>query len=655
MSVQLLGIIVFSHDGRTRELPLQAGRVNIVTGASKTGKSALVDIVDYCFGASQCRVPEGPIRRCVSWFGVRIQLGGGQGQAFIARRCPGPRAQSSEDCFVELGDFVAVPSPDELRQTTNTKGIVSLLSSWSGISDNIHEPPAGQTRAPISATVRHAISFCFQPQDEIIRRQQLFHGAADNFVAQGLKDVLPYFLGAVDDEYVQKREELRRLREQLRAVNRQLSELRALRGDGISKAATLLAQARDAGLTAVTAQTWEDTVLALQEVSKVPAETTATEPPTTDAGTEYARLSDERIQLLEQQRRLRDEIGAGRAFERDEKGFSREADEQRARLVSIGMFEGQDPGHACPLCSQSLGDSAPIPDLTDLRTALTDVSTRLDSVTRVAPQVEKAIAEIEGRLQGVQAALAKNRAEMEAVRRSSEQLESLRDDVAKRALILGRVSLYLESLPELPDTKKLEEQAELLQSQCAAVEDELSDERIKERIESITSILGRRMTDWARELDLEHSKHPLRLDIKKLTIVADTADGPVPMDRMGSGENWVGYHLIGHLALHEWFTQHERPVPHFLFLDQPSQVYFPPEKDVDGSMAMIGEDDRHAVSRMFRFVFDVVAGVAPGFQVIMTEHADINEKWYQSSIVERWRGGLALVPEDWPREPLEDE
>lgn len=653
MSLQIFGIVVFSHDGRSRELSLEPGRVNVVTGASKTGKSALVDIVDYCFGASQCEVPEGPIRRCVSWFGVRLQID--TGQAFIARRCPGPRAQSSEDCFVELGDEVAIPAADTLRQTTNTKGLISLLSNLSGISDNIHEPPAGQTRPPISATVRHAISLCFQPQDEIIRRQQLFHGAADNFVAQGLKDVLPYLLGAVDDEYVRKREELRRLREQLRAVDRQLSELRALRGDGISKAATLLAQARDAGLTSAMAQTWEDTILALQEVSKVSAETAAAQSPPTEAGREYARLSDERSQLLDQQRRLREEIAAARAFERDEMGFSREADEQRARLVSIGIFEGQEPGHACPLCSQSLGDSTSIPGVEDLRTALTDVSTRLESVTRVAPQVEKAIGEIEGRLQGVQAALSKNRAEMEGVRRSSDQLQSLRDDAAKRAHILGRVSLYLESIPELPDTKKLEEQAELLRSQCAAFEDELSDERVQERIASMTSILGRRMTDWARQLDLEHSKYPLRLDIRKLTIVADTADGPVPMDRMGSGENWVGYHLIGHLALHEWFTQRDRPVPRFLFLDQPSQVYFPPEKDADGSMAKIGEDDRHAVSRMFRFVFDVVAFLAPGFQVIMTEHADINEDWYQSSVVERWRGGLALVPADWPRAEGEGE
>jgi len=177
----------------------------------------------------------------------------------------------------------------------------------------------------------------------------------------------------------------------------------------------------------------------------------------------------------------------------------------------------------------------------------------------------------------------------------------------------------------------------------------LSDEHVKERIDSIMSILGQTMTEWARDLELEHSKFPLRLDIKKLTILADTADGPVPMARMGSGENWVGYHLIGHLALHKWFAKRGRPVPRFLFLDQPSQVYFPTEKDVDGTMALVDEEDMHAVSRMFRFVFDVVEAIAPDFQVVITEHADINEDWFQGAVVERWRGGKKLVPEDWPR------
>lgn len=644
MTMQIMDIAIYSHDGQKRILSLRPGEVNIITGASKTGKSALVDIVDYCFGATECRVPEGPIRRSVSWFGLRLQLG--SGQAFVARRCPGPQASSSEDCFIEVGNMVEIPETGALRQTTNTKGLGALLTSWSGIHDHVHEPPPGQTRLALSANVRHALALCFQPQDEIIRRQQLFHGAADNFIAQALKDTLPYFLGAVDDEYIQRREELRRLREQLRACERQLTELKSLRGDGISKAATLLAQARDAGLSASVTESWDETITALQVVARTAPATFSDNLPD---GQEYSRLTIERDQLLNEQRKLTDEIAAARAFERDERGFSHEATEQKARLVSIGIFDGADPGHACPLCAQVLPSVSDVPEVARVKEALTDISSRLDAVTRAGPQLAKAIAELQTRLQQIQASLVKNRTELEAVRQSSERLQQIQDEASKRAHILGRVSLYLESLPELPDTAALEAQAILLREQCVALEDELSDEKVRERIDSIMSILGRQMTDWARELELEHSMFPLRLDIKKLTIIADTADGPVPMDRMGSGENWVGYHLIAHLALHSWFTERLRPVPRFLFLDQPSQVYFPPERDVDGAFATVGEDDRRAVSRMFRFVFDVVGKLAPGFQVVITEHADLSEEWFQQAVVERWRGELKLVPEDWPR------
>jgi len=644
MTMQIMDIVVFSHHGQKRILSLKTGALNIITGASKTGKSALVDIVDYCFGSGECRVPEGPIRRSVSWFGIRLQLE--RGQAFVARRCPDPRAASSEDCFVEVGDEVEIPDTASLRQTTNTKGLGALLTSWSGIRDNIHEPPAGQTRRVLSANVRHAIALCFQTQDEIIRRQQLFHGSADHFFAQALKDTLPYFLGAVDDDYVRKRGELRRLREQLRAFERQLAELNAIRGDGISKAATLLAQARDAGLSSSVAETWEETVATLRDIGEIPLASIDIE--LTD-GQEYSRLTDERSRLLEEHRRLRDEISAARAFEHDEMGFSKEADEQRARLTSIGIFDGSDPEHCCPLCAQKLPDSAMLPATGQIKAALTDVSSRLESVTRAAPQVERALGDLESKLQRIQSSLAKNRAEMEAVRRSNDRLQQIKDDDAKRALVLGRISLYLESLPELPDTKDLEKRSQHLKIQCSALEEELSDEQVRDRLDSIISILAERMTEWARNLELEHSMYPLRFDFKKLTIVADTSDGPIPMERMGSGENWVGYHLIGHLALHEWFTERKRAVPRFLFLDQPSQVYFPPEKDVDGSMGNVEEDDRLAVSRMFRFVFDIVEKLSPDFQVVVTEHADINEEWYKGAIVERWRGGLKLIPDDWPR------
>src|ERR1017187_10346575 len=117
MSMQILNIVLYSHDGRRRLVKLKPGVVNVITGASKSGKSALIDVVDYCFGSGECRVPEGPIRRAVSWFGLLMQLD--SGQAFVARRCPDGRAASSEDCFVEVGTTVEVPDRASLRQTTN--------------------------------------------------------------------------------------------------------------------------------------------------------------------------------------------------------------------------------------------------------------------------------------------------------------------------------------------------------------------------------------------------------------------------------------------------------------------------------------------------------------------------------------------------------
>lgn len=641
--MQLLDVVIFSHDGRNRTLTLNAGRVNVITGASQTGKSALIDIVDYCFGSGECRVPEGPIRRAVSWFGVRLQIG--SQQAFVARRCPSVRA-ASEDCYVDVAGEVKIPDATVLQKTTNSQGLVALLSGWVGIRDNVHEPPAGHKRPPLSATIRHALALCFQPQDVIIRRDQLFLGADDNFFAQALKDTLPYFLGAVDDDYVRKREALRRMRDQLRAIDRRLAEIAALRGDGVTRADALLAEARDAGLTDASPSAFETTVAALRVVSLTPLGRVAD---TSPDGAEFVRLAQQRAQLLSDQRQIRDEIASVRAFERDERGFSKEATEQSARLRTLGIFGDSKPGHECPLCSQELPAPERLPSVDDLKASLTSVSTRLESVTRTAPQIEKAIAELESKLLIIQQELAKNRALMEAVRAANERVSKGEDDATRKAHVAGRVSLYLESLPEVPDTKAFQQQADNLRAQIAALENELSDEHVRDRLESIVSILGQRMTEWARELGLEHSGFPLRLDPKKLTVIADTDDGPVPMDRMGSGANWVGHHLIAHLALHQWFVQRKRPVPGFIFIDQPSQAYFPPEKDIDGALALASDSDRLAVSRMFKVIFAAVEEVAPGLQVVLTEHADLSDDWYQRAVVERWRGGLKLVPDDWPR------
>ena len=94
------------------------------------------------------------------------------------------------------------------------------------------------------------------------------------------------------------------------------------------------------------------------------------------------------------------------------------------------------------------------------------------------------------------------------------------------------------------------------------------------------------MTTWAQQLDLDAPRDGAQIDIDRLTIVADTPQAPrtSTAGEIGSGMNWVGYHLSAYLALQDFFICNTRPVPHFLVLDQPSQAFFPRDRERGGDL-----------------------------------------------------------------------
>ena len=61
----------------------------------------------------------------------------------------------------------------------------------------------------------------------------------------------------------------------------------------------------------------------------------------------------------------------------------------------------------------------------------------------------------------------------------------------------------------------------------------------------------------------------------------------------------------------------------------------------------LGDGDQQEVKRLFQLIFDVTKQLAPNLQVIITDHADLDEPWFQEAVVARWRGGEKLVPESW--------
>ncbi len=653
LSFQIRDIVLYGHNGEMRRLEFAPGRLNIITGASKTGKTALIAIIEYCFGSTECQIPDGIMRRAVAWAGVRLAVP--EGDVFIARRLPAPGRNSSFEVHYTVGSQIALPGTDQLMQTTNPENLQGLLAAHAGIRQNRHDPPHGQTRPPLQAGIAHALIYCFQHQTEIDSNRHLFHRQSDQWLPQAIKDTMPYFLGAVTDEYVARMDELRRLRRELQRSRRKLEEYEAVRGQGVTVAQGLLAEATDLGLVTglSSPETWEACLEALRRLANYGARSILEEEEVAAEGDEFRRLQEERDEITHELRIVRDQLDASKALTADRHGFSQEAQAQSLRLKSIALFTSHDDHEhsrtSCPLCQSSLPSSEVTPSVQEIQDSLERLDDQIRQVEDRTPQMEALLASLEEKQADAKSRLRDNREKLEAIQRENERLQDYRDRNARRAHILGRISLYLESVPQLEDGSDLQRQIADLQARADRLEEELSDNLVQERVQSILSIISRNMSTWASDLDLEHAEFPLRLDLRRLTVVADGTDGPIPMERMGSGENWVGYHLITHLALHLWFVQRHRPVPRFLFIDQPSQVYFPEDEDwqqQENGTEGIGED-REKVRRMDQLVHDFVQDLNGEFQVIVTDHANINESWFQDCVIERWREGRKLIPPEW--------
>lgn len=74
---------------------------------------------------------------------------------------------------------------------------------------------------------------------------------------------------------------------------------------------------------------------------------------------------------------------------------------------------------------------------------------------------------------------------------------------------------------------------------------------------------------------------------------------------IGSGANWLAYHIVVTLALQRFFLEcPHHPVPAFLIYDQPSQVYFPRTKqdEDDKDDFQLKDKDVDAVRKVFRLL-----------------------------------------------------
>ena len=220
---------------------------------------------------------------------------------------------------------------------------------------------------------------------------------------------------------------------------------------------------------------------------------------------------------------------------------------------------------------------------------------------------------------------------------------------------MGRVSLFLENLIPDAEMARLEAEEKRLKAKADDLERKIGADDSGERLASTLNNISMHMSRYITDLGGEFGQYPARLDMHNLTVVIDRPSRPIYMPRTGGGENHLAYHLAALLALHRFAANNDQPLPRFLLIDQPTQVYFPSETvyaAAGGSIEKTETDaDLEAVRRLFEVLRRFGEEDAKGFQIIVTEHANLRDDWFQSALVEQpWTKPPALVPDDWPDE-----
>ncbi len=330
---------------------------------------------------------------------------------------------------------------------------------------------------------------------------------------------------------------------------------------------------------------------------------------------------------------------------------------QEDRLKGVGWFEEKlNNTHECPVCAAVHTEGNP--RLAELKTLAHELKSLSASVHQAPAKLDQELAVLRQELRDLEGAISKVRQKRKFLENSSNALAAQRQRVRQIYLFVGRVEQALENVSASRNVDKLREQVKALSDKIAELKKHLDPLKQRDRINAAVDKVSAKIADYARLLKLEHATENVRLNTRELTLQFKPLSGRTDfLWEVGSGQNWVGYHVAGLLALHEHFISlNQNPVPRFLVIDQPSQVYFPEawptmESAPGEPSKPDGSSDIDGVRRIFSALSNFFDAVAGQFQIIVTEHAG-SITWDgipNVHLVGNWRQGHDefLVPAAW--------
>jgi Protein of unknown function (DUF3732) len=661
MQLTILKIILWpkNTDLRPRVIPFEPGKINVISGGNGTGKSTLTWIVDYCLGSEKCSIPVGLIRDLTGWFGLHLKLA--NTEMIIARRNPEDQ-QSTTDLYWNEGLKLEVPAivqknarVDDLKNRFNQ---IAHLPSLDFSTDDV----AGYAGRPSS---RDMAAFNFQPQHIVANPYTFFFKADTTEHREKLRIIFPLVLGSIDATTLAKQRELKDAEREYDKLRRELEARTTAARAWEAEVESYYLQAKGLGLLADAPSPGADWGLDkyLLELRHVPDSVRQMDLPEVREGTneaasgEFIRVAAEEDQLAQDTGSLKRRLDRIEQLSASLNDYGSSFTSQEDRLEGVGWLEEKlRDNHECPVCAAVHTDGNA--RLTELQTLAREMKTLAVSVRQAPAKLDQEQANLRQELRDKEALLSRARQKRKFLEERTAAFAAQRQRVRQIYLFVGRVEQALENVMSSRNVDDLQDKAKALAERLARLRRELDGKSRQDRLNAAIDKVSARIADYAKNLRLEHATENVRLNTRELTLQFRPLSGRTDfLWEVGSGQNWVGYHIAGLLALHEHFNGlPQNPVPRFLMIDQPSQVYFPEawptmDQTPSGNKPSERSPDIEGVRRIFAALSEFMTVLKGQFQVIVTEHAG-SITWQgidNVHLVANWREGHDdfLIPDEW--------
>ena len=641
MKSYIKSIIIFDKNGEKRVVPLKQG-VNIITGESKTGKSALVEIIDYCLCSTRCTIPKGKITEFAYLYALVMLIGNSTyviarynwddgGKMFFSKE-----AEDFSPANLEINYFAE-------KTALSYKDAKNEIECALGLFITNMATDADQQGK--KASLRNMVSYLFQHQNLMASKFALFYRFSDFYKRKDVIDQFPVFAGMISQEYYSDLIQLNTLKAQLKqkqkkqkANEKSTAYIKESLSPLLIDYFALLEQNFDGNISA---QKMLEVASNLPEFddTQLFGESKITER-YNELNAELENLRNKEREILLKIKNIDNASNTGSSFSQ----MLRDLKQQ----TSVAEIETDE--YTCPLCGHECQE------ISDNDTKLIEATNWLDDELKITAKYTADFSEDVRKLNDAHSKIEeKIRDVWRQIKTIEEKFISSKALVSKREKVnyaKARIALYAE-MSNSGIFETVDGDIEELKEKIARLEEKIKGFDVDKKMSKAESFLSGNMNRLSLTLDFEDEYRPIDLNFGLTDGSFDIYQHQknnenIRLYEMGSGANWVSCHIALFLSfLHYFSAQENSPIPLVMFFDQPSQVYFPQGND----KGKIAQADLIAVNKMYKTIFDEInfigkeTGTLP--QIIIVDHVDGNnlecKQEFDGYVRCNWRNGRALI------------